>query len=261
MSTDPRDRDPRDRPGDPSHRQDDGVPETWRGYLGGEAGAPSGDPDKTGAPGRRASDDPLSGAQRDWLERSLRGGEGADAGGPAAAPHGEERPLDERGLPRSRSEGVSFAGLIPFFLVLVVALGAFIYYSWQHMKPPPYDVSGFGPPDRTVEVAARDLFRDAVTGQLPADALLDDLTLARIGLKSKGAPFARTAASRARDAIERIRSSSHRAVSAEPQAVPESAAVMYLDYERTDLTTQQKRSDRLYFGRAEAGWRVIGFAP
>lgn len=255
--------------GDPAGPDRDArVPESWRGYLAEDVtpGADrAGGTDRAGgrdrAHGRAAgdapSDDPLSTEQREWLERSLRG-EG-DGAGPGSVPPGADRPLDERGVPRSRAEGVSFGGLIPFFLLLALALGVFIFFSWQEMKPRPYDTSGFGPPDKTVEVVARDLFRDVVAGRFDPALMVNDFQLGAIGLRTKGSPFGRSHAWRYRDTIDRVKGGTYQIVDPTPQPAPELDAVMFLEYERTDLTTQQQRHEKLWFGRVEDGWRVIGF--
>jgi hypothetical protein len=269
---------PEDRPRDSEQsRGAEGVPETWRGYLGEEepsgrgaaTGLDSADSKAASAGTRRDDGGNLSEEQRDWLRRSLDGDDStnpprtgsrrqdvADAWTGTAR---DGRPLDERGVPRSRAEGVSLGGLVPFFLFLIVGVALAAWLIWSTAKPIPYSTAGFGAPDKPPAVVVRDFFSELIAGNSAAELFVDDFALLRIDEVDRGAPFDEGIHRRQARAAGLARDGRFQAIDTEPQLVADSGALLTLEYEWADLTTGQTEKVMLWLARVEEGWRIVGF--
>lgn len=160
----------------------------------------------------------------------------------------------------SRSEGVSFAPLIPFFIILsAVVMGAFTFAMW-HWQPTPVTPAAFAQTDRDVESLILELFQRARSNPhaAPAALFLSDMDTHRLNLRGTH-PFSQLSAKRVRQTAEAIRSGDYERVTAYPLEPAEGAMTASIVYRRRDINTGIEREVILWLARNEQGWRVGGF--
>jgi hypothetical protein len=223
------------------------VPETWQGYLS--------DRPSDRSP-RREPTLPQGDARRDEIERERR-----ERDESASQPRGDA-------FGTSKAEGVSFAGMVPFFVVMVGLLFGASWYLWStQIKPKPWDVAQFGAPDKSAEVVARDLFRElaaaaaaGATATMPDDIIINPFDLGRLPNADTDARllFKKIPTRMQRLAAE-VPTGDYVAVNPPPKADSTNEALMIQEYERTDHATGAVTKERLVIARTKAGWRVVGF--
>jgi hypothetical protein len=166
----------------------------------------------------------------------------------------------ETGQRVSMSEGVSYAPLIPFFiLLLALMLSAFVVIM---VKSPPasYDPTKYGPPDMTLEECVSGFFHDArnTTGTATQQYFLGGVEVMQMRLHETS-PFNRPAMDRYNTAVQMVVSSDFTRITPHPQQPEPDAVTARLEYERRDMQTGVIRDEILWLARAPAGWRIGGF--
>jgi len=236
---------------------ENGVPDDWRGYLSDRPAGPSGGPG--GAPPLGGGDprDHRGRRDQDDVEEYLPPGrDDVHSEGPAPT-------VGRDPFARSKSEGVSFGGLVPFFVVMVLVLFGASAYLWStQIKPKPWDVAAYGPADKSAEEVARDLFREVPHGvaNFPEDILLAPLDLASLTGMGKDPRVDRKGyASRAQAIFNDIPTGEYTAINPTPQPDPQHPGLVFMEYDRRDLTTGQVERKKLWMVRVKPGWRVAGF--
>jgi len=237
---------------------DNGVPETWRGYL---AEPPAGD---SARDNRRPGDEGLAPDEREFLERELR----RSPDDPESAVAAEAEDFQPQ---VSRSEGVSFAGQLPFMIFLFAGLLIVMLVAWKFIAPASFDPDSLGPPDKSPELVVRDLFGEIRAGtplntvvgstRIESPIFLVEETAYRYRKLTTLPIFKVPIHQRIIEAADLISDGEFEAKSGTFAPVPGTKGVQSLTYQRRDLTTGAVSNPTIFVARDEPGWRVVGFTP
>ena len=172
----------------------------------------------------------------------------------------DDRIDPETGQPISLSEGISFAPLIPFFILLIGLVLSGLVVIMAKSPPAKYDPSKYGPPAITLEECVSGFFHDAqnTTGTVTAKYFLSDFDVINMQLH-KVSPFSRGAQHRYQQAVTLVTTGDFIRITPHPQEPPKEAGIHRLEYERKDLQTGVITEEVLWLGRAPDGWYIGGF--